>query len=266
MALWKANGAAETPIGRNPKKSEIVALAIVSDIDARRLGPGDPLPSSRELLRRHAVGPSSLREALRLLEAQGVIDIRPGRAGGARVAAVRPADLGGLLTLHMHAARATHDELLDSWAVAEGQLAALAARNPDRGMVRDRLAPYLKARDAGRGREGLADAMRFYEIVGDLAANRVLAFILALPGAIIADDMLSAVDPVEIAGRIAEDQVDLAEAIAAARPQKAQRLMTAHIGRLADDFRARWQAEMKGIIGGFTPSRHYDNHHQKSCL
>src|SRR5581483_7525231 len=74
---------------RNAKTSEVVALDIVRDIVARNLKPGDKLPLESELLRQYRVSRSSLREALRLLEVQGLITIRPGPGGGTVVGRVR---------------------------------------------------------------------------------------------------------------------------------------------------------------------------------
>lgn len=61
--------------------------------DLRRLaagrGPGDPLPSSRELVARHRVGPVTVSRAIARLVAEGILVTEPGR--GTFVAATRPA-------------------------------------------------------------------------------------------------------------------------------------------------------------------------------
>ncbi|MFP5306271.1 MAG: FadR/GntR family transcriptional regulator, partial [Gammaproteobacteria bacterium] len=75
---------------RNMKTSEVVALQIVRDIVARQLKPGDKLPLEAELLKNYRVSRSSLREALRLLEVQDLISIRPGPGGGTVVGKVHP--------------------------------------------------------------------------------------------------------------------------------------------------------------------------------
>src|SRR3954469_3261027 len=70
---------------RAAKTSELVALDIVRDIVARRLKPGDRLPREAELVEQYGVSRTSLREALRLLEVQGLISIRPGPGMGTLV-------------------------------------------------------------------------------------------------------------------------------------------------------------------------------------
>ena len=47
-----------------------------------RLKPGDKLPSEQELIKRFSVSRQTIREVLRVLEAQGLLRIRPGAGGG----------------------------------------------------------------------------------------------------------------------------------------------------------------------------------------
>lgn len=58
--------------------SERLADDIVALIRAERLAPGDALESSRDLARRFDVTTPTLREALRRLEATGVVELRHG--------------------------------------------------------------------------------------------------------------------------------------------------------------------------------------------
>src|ERR671921_497865 len=60
------------PVDRR-KVYEQVAEQLLSQIGARHLKTGDPLPPERELTESFGVGRSSIREALRMLESQGVI-------------------------------------------------------------------------------------------------------------------------------------------------------------------------------------------------
>ncbi|MGC8873827.1 MAG: FadR/GntR family transcriptional regulator, partial [Chloroflexia bacterium] len=47
-------------------------------IDSGQLKPGDRLPPERDLAERLGIARSSIREALRILEGMGLIEVRPG--------------------------------------------------------------------------------------------------------------------------------------------------------------------------------------------
>lgn len=59
-------------------RSELIADGIVDIIGRRGLAPGDALESSRDLARRFEVTTPTVREALRRLEATGVVEFRHG--------------------------------------------------------------------------------------------------------------------------------------------------------------------------------------------
>ena len=83
------------------------------------------------MLDQYDVSRESLREALRLLEVQGLVAIRRGPGGGPTVCTVDPANLGRVSTLYYHLAGATYRELWEAWILAESILAERAAANPD---------------------------------------------------------------------------------------------------------------------------------------
>ncbi|WP_345433176.1 PLP-dependent aminotransferase family protein [Actinoallomurus vinaceus] len=66
--------------------SEELAAILRAEIAA--FAPGDRLPSSRDLTKRHAVGPATVARAIALLAAEGTVVTRPG--SGTYVAARRP--------------------------------------------------------------------------------------------------------------------------------------------------------------------------------
>lgn len=91
----------------NPVSSGRVSQIIVEQIRALvregRLKPGDRLPSERDLCERFAVSRVTVREALRVLEASGLVEIHVGAHGGAFVTTPTServgAGLADLLTL-----------------------------------------------------------------------------------------------------------------------------------------------------------------------
>jgi GntR family transcriptional repressor for pyruvate dehydrogenase complex len=213
---------------RTLKTSEVVALEIVRDIVAENLQPGDRLPLESEMLVHYRVSRSSLREALRRLEVQGLIAIRPGPGAGTVVGRVLPGNLARTLTLHLHMLGASYDELLAAWVDAEPVLARLAALNPDREKVKAALSPFLDENHAWAVREGL----RFHDIVSDLGGNRILGLVIKSIGFIVAEQVLTTAERNELEPRIVHDHRDVAEAIIAGDAEL--------IRHAVDDFKAYW--------------------------
>lgn len=109
------------PVG---SRAEAIAEGLRAQILSGKYGPGERLPSERELSERLGVNRSSVREALKKLEQLGMIAIRPG--GGARVVPMAEAGLGVLR--HALNATAPNRELVAQWLDVHELVIAGAAR------------------------------------------------------------------------------------------------------------------------------------------
>ena len=96
------------------------------------------------MLSHYGVSRESLREALRILEVQGLITIHRGPGGGPKVAGVDPAYLARTATLYFHLSGATYDELFETWSMVEPAVAEKVAALPDRPRVRRSLEPFIE--------------------------------------------------------------------------------------------------------------------------
>jgi GntR family transcriptional repressor for pyruvate dehydrogenase complex len=92
------------------------------------IAPGERLPSERDLGVAFGVSRTTLREALRALEAQGVLEIRTGSRGGAFVAEPSSELVAGALGNLLRFRSATARELAEFRAPFEAENAAWAAR------------------------------------------------------------------------------------------------------------------------------------------
>ncbi len=135
---------------RAMKTSERVSLDIVRDIVAQGLRTGDRLPLEAAMAQQYGVSRASLREALRLLEVQGLIHLKPGPGGGPVVGSVEPSNLARTASLYFHLGGATYGQLMQTQVLLEPLCAQLAARHPDR---REIMAPFTRRH---RGRRGTA--------------------------------------------------------------------------------------------------------------
>src|ERR1700681_3157259 len=68
---------------RQPRVAELVASQLRDDILSGRLKEGDVLPSQESLFSEFGVSPPALREAIHILETDGLISVRRGNVGGA---------------------------------------------------------------------------------------------------------------------------------------------------------------------------------------
>ena len=74
------------PLFKPKRASEEIANSIRTAILSKKLKEGDRLPAERVLAKRFGVGRLTIREAFRVLEERGLIQIKKGNVGGAFVA------------------------------------------------------------------------------------------------------------------------------------------------------------------------------------
>jgi GntR family transcriptional repressor for pyruvate dehydrogenase complex len=75
-------------VSKTEKVSDNIIAQIRDSILSGRLKPGDRLASEKELIAQFGVSKATMREALRVLEVMGLVEIRKGTSGGAFVAEV----------------------------------------------------------------------------------------------------------------------------------------------------------------------------------
>lgn len=110
------------------KVAEVVARMILDDAERLGLEPGDPLMPETKMMEVYSVGRASVREALRILEVQGLVSIRTGRRGGPVLERLKIRSVGGSLKLYLQQRHATYGDVLDAREALEPQLARRAAR------------------------------------------------------------------------------------------------------------------------------------------
>ena len=130
---------------------EKVAMHIARDI-VRQIGnghfsSGDPLPSEAEMAVSYNVGRTSVREALRVLEVQGLITIKTGPGGGPTIKDPTSADVGRMLSMHFNVRACTFSELAQARLQLDPLLARLAAENVTQEAV-ERLRDIIELMEA----------------------------------------------------------------------------------------------------------------------
>lgn len=236
----------DEPDRRVIKTSETVALNVVHDIVARGLKSGDKLPLEAAMLQEYRVSRASLREALRLLEVQGLISIRPGPGGGPVVGSVDARHLARTASLYFHLGGMKYADIFATQEILEPVCAQLACRHPERAA---RLAPFLDpTQTSSQGTAYHAATADFHSTVYDLTGNGVLGLLTKAITSIVTSHIVSTMDPVELHEAILDEHGQIARVISAGRESKAYRLTLDHFAAQHDFYKRNWPARFDELI------------------
>jgi len=142
------------------RTAEIIADELRRQIIDGELADGDVLPRQEVLVEQFDVSLVSLREALRILETEGLVSVRRGNRGGAVVHAPAKASAAYMLGLLLQSDYVPLGDLGTALQELEPMCAALAARRADRA---DELVPTLREINQAIA-ESIDDGARFTEI------------------------------------------------------------------------------------------------------
>jgi DNA-binding FadR family transcriptional regulator len=117
---------------RQPRLAELVADALRRQILDGSLADGSLLPKQDELLDEFGVSPPSLREALRILETEGLITVRRGSVGGAVVHAPHSDSVAYMFGLVLQSRETSLEDVAAAIRQVEPDCAALCALREDR--------------------------------------------------------------------------------------------------------------------------------------
>src|ERR1700742_5320951 len=126
---------------RQPRIAELVASQLRDDILSGRLKEGDVLPSQESLFAEFGVSPPALREAIHILETDGLISVRRGNVGGAVVHLATAERTAHMISMVLQARAATPVDVSESLMHLEPIFAAMCAKRDDRITE---VVPYLQ--------------------------------------------------------------------------------------------------------------------------
>src|SRR5665213_1774964 len=88
---------------KQPRLAELIAVNLRDRILASEFADGASLPKQEDLLDEFGVSPPSIREALRILETEGLVTVQRGNVGGAIVLQPKVEKVAYMLALVMQA-------------------------------------------------------------------------------------------------------------------------------------------------------------------
>jgi DNA-binding FadR family transcriptional regulator len=166
---------------RQPRLAELVAEELRARITSGVMRDGDLLPKLEDLLEEFNVSKPSLREALRILETEGLITVRRGNMGGAVVHAPGSSDAGYMIGLVLESRNVTVRDLAGAIKQFEPLCAALCAERPDRMTA---VVPVLRAIH-DRQKEVTDDPIafstigrEFHEVLVELGGNETIKLVM----------------------------------------------------------------------------------------
>lgn len=228
-----------------PKASDVLAARLRELILKGQLAPGAQLPAERDLVSESGLSRAPVREALRVLESEGLIVTRPGRAGGSVVTLPGRASVARSVEQFVRAHGVRIEELLDCRLAVEPMLARLAALN----RTALELADMQRLHDAFVGSVGNVADYRRVNLEWHLAVARASHNepLTALMEAIAAPIMDAAREPQVTTPEIRRAAVKvhgtIMRAIEAQDARAAHDRMARHLGAYSDIARRRQRAE-----------------------
>jgi GntR family transcriptional regulator, transcriptional repressor for pyruvate dehydrogenase complex len=168
--------------GRVPQRR--IAETVAAELRARILAGDDDyrLPTQDQLVQDFGVSYPSIREALRILETEGLVTVRRGNVGGAEVHRPDESSAAYHLGLALQGARVKLRDLASGLLMLEPMCAAECANRPDRA---EAVLPALRASvDAsaaliGQGLEFTLAAREFHDLIVSFTPNATVRYVVS---------------------------------------------------------------------------------------
>lgn len=251
------------PVVRSRAHEQVID-AIEEKIVSGSLTVGDPLPPERELASALGVSRAGVREAIRVLEGQGVLRsaVGSGREAGTFIAAMPSAALTRLLRLHVALANFPIDDVVDARVMLERSSADFAARSASPEALAS-ARRHLEAMDVpGIDAETFNDHdTSFHVAIAEAGGNRLVADMTTAIRDALRRPILRAMAEVEdsdgLLAALREQHHAILAAIEAGDGAGAAELSEQHIRdahrrlpalRIADSSTATWQAGVDGAV------------------
>lgn len=211
------------------RSADRIAMALIEQIKGAGWSVGERVGSESELMMSFGVSRSVIRQAISMLESQGVVRVRTGRGGGVVVAEPESHAFSRALELYLLARDVSGENILEAKAEVELTCVRLATRRrtPEsverlrEAVAREQKTPRGRARDIGADNVHIVLA----EMTGNPALHLFIEALSRLAASCVPQSRAAATarDTYEVHARIAE-------AVAAGDEDRAVAEMAEHLG------------------------------------
>jgi DNA-binding FadR family transcriptional regulator len=228
-----------------------VADAIKDWVVERNMQSGDRLPGEAELMAEFGMAKGTIREAMRILEAQGLIETRTGPGGGSFVGRVTADRAKALLANYFYFEDLSVADIYQLRRVLEPELAASLAGHLSDAQLAELeavVATYPEpARTAEEERDQHVASLAFHRKLANFSGNPLLAFVVSFMGRVLSDltvyRRLYEPPNRELYEKGIAYQTDLIAALRDGRAEDARSIMRAHM-ETAEALMQRQEAEV----------------------
>ncbi len=216
------------------KAAQALAQTLKGDILAGRTQPGQTLPPPDDLARQYQVSRPTVREALNLLESQGLVRLKRGPRGGAIVQRPDHRAITRALADLLEYEHVTLAQILEVRAILEPAAARMAASRvtPEDLRALEQSVREMEAK-AGDGAAWLANGISFHTVVFRASRNPVLGAFMDSLSHIMYPRAESAGTPPEARPVALEEHRAVLASLARGDGDAAERAMAHHMCRMA---------------------------------
>jgi GntR family transcriptional repressor for pyruvate dehydrogenase complex len=224
-------------------KAQQVAQDLLARIAESSLEPGQTFATEAELLEQCDVSRPTLREGIRILEAQGVLQQKPGPGGGLVVARPSVDMLAQGVSIFLRFNHVPFETVLQAREVIEPALAAEAASEGTEDDFLEMAASIERMKVMGEGDQAtfIAENRVFHGIVARASGNKVLETFWGTISLLATGEHLGIRYTVGNRQHVIAAHQRILDACRHRNPRAAARAMSQHVGELEHLVRDRYQ-------------------------
>jgi DNA-binding FadR family transcriptional regulator len=178
----------DEPVSRaRPKASEIVANWLRRPIVKGEMAEGAPFPTESQLSEQLGVSRPTVREAMRILESEGLVVVHRGMGGGARARRPQPAAVARTAGFVLQERNTSVGDVFACRELLEVRAVALVLQRPDRDQAFEALRTALEAEGATAGApdDGTVSQGRFHQVLVEATGSPTLELYAAITNQVV---------------------------------------------------------------------------------